>query len=93
MAGFNQFYYSFSPTIADWERSSPALKEAIKITLIPLLTSLSILNYVDVDSEEEMLGFGIGIILLNLGIYVLGPVLGVMKFGNYTKHKLCKSLG
>jgi len=48
---------------------------------------------VDVDSEEEMLGFGIGIILLNLGIYVLGSVLGVMKFGNYTKHKLCKYLG
>jgi len=40
-----------------------------------------------------MLGFGIGIILFNLWIYVLGPVLGVMKFGNYTKHKLGKYLG
>jgi len=40
-----------------------------------------------------MLGFGIGIILFNLWIYVLGPVLGVMKFGNYTKQKLGKYLG
>ena len=41
MAGFNQFYYSFSPAIADYERENPAFKEAVKITLTPLLTSLT----------------------------------------------------
>ena len=49
MIGFNQIYYSFSPTIADWERQNPIFKEAVKLTITPLLTSLSILNYVDVD--------------------------------------------
>ena len=74
MIGFNQFYYSFSPTIADWERQNAVFKEAVKLTITPLITSLSILNYVDIDSEEEMLGYGIGIILLNTGIYFAGPV-------------------
>ena len=65
MSGFNQFYYSFSPMIADLERESPVFKEAVKLTLTPMLSSLSLLNYVDVDSEEEMLGYGISLIILN----------------------------
>jgi hypothetical protein len=74
MTGFNQFYYSFSPTIADWERQNPAFKEAVKIGITPLLTSLSILNYVDMDSEEEVLGYGISLIILNIGMYIVSPV-------------------
>ena len=77
MTGFNQFYYSFSPAIADYERENPAFKETVKIAITPMLTSLAILNYVDIDSEEEMLGYGIGIILLNIGMYFIAPA------GNY----------
>ena len=73
MTGFNQFYYSFSPAIADYERENPVFKEAVKVTLTPMLTSLTLLNYVDVDTEEEMLGYGIGIILLNIGMYFVAP--------------------
>ena len=73
MAGFNQFYYSFSPAIADYERENPVFKEAVKITLTPLLTSLTLLQYVDIDSESEMLGYGIGVILLNIGMYFVAP--------------------
>ena len=73
MTGFNQFYYSFSPTIADYERENPAFKEAVKITLTPLLASLTLLQYADIDSESEMLGYGIGIILLNIGMYFIAP--------------------
>ena len=73
MNAFNQFYYSFSPQIADYERENPVFKEAVKVTLTPLLTSLTLLNYVDVDTEEEMLGYGIGIILLNIGMYFVAP--------------------
>ena len=79
MAGFNQFYYSFSPAIADYERENPAFKEAVKITLTPLLTSLTLLQYVDIDSESEMLGYGIGIILLNIGMYFVAPAVLIMK--------------
>jgi len=79
MTGFNQFYYSFSPTIADYERENPAFKEAVKITLTPLLTSLTLLQYADIDSESEMLGYGIGIILLNIGMYFVAPAVLIMK--------------
>jgi len=78
MAGFNQFYYSFSPYIADYERENPAFKETVKIALTPLLTSLTLLQYADIDSESEMLGYGIGVILLNIGIYFVAPVVLIM---------------
>jgi hypothetical protein len=79
MAGFNQFYYSFSPAIADYERENPVFKEAVKLTLTPLLTSLTLLQYTDIDSESEMLGYGIGVILLNIGIYFVAPAVVIMK--------------
>ena len=82
MTGFNQFYYSFSPVIADYERENIAFKEAVKITITPMLTSLAILNYVDIDSEEEMLGYGIGIILLNIGMYFVAPAVVIFKIRN-----------
>ena len=78
MAGFNQFYYSFSPAIADYERENPAFKEAVKIALTPLLTSLTLLQYADIDSESEMLGYGIGVILLNIGMYFVAPAVLIM---------------
>ena len=73
MKSFNQFYYSFSPTIADLERENPAFKEMVKLVITPLLTSLSILNYVDMYSEAEVLGYGISLILLNVGMYFVVP--------------------
>jgi len=79
MTGFNQFYYSFSPVIADYERENPVFKEAVKLTLTPLLTSLTLLQYTDIDSESEMLGYGIGIILLNIGMYFVAPAILIMK--------------
>ena len=85
MAGFNQFYYSFSPTIADYERENPAFKEAVKLTLTPLLTSLTLLQYADIDSESEMLGYGIGIILLNIGMYFVAPAILITKIRSFYK--------
>jgi len=79
MTGFNQFYYSFSPYIADYERENPVFKEAVRVTLTPLLTSLTLLQYVDIDSESEMLGYGIGVILLNIGMYFVAPAVLIMK--------------
>ena len=75
MSGFNNFYYSFSPVIADYERENPIFKEAVKLTITPLISSLSILNYVDMDSEAEVLGYGISLILLNVGMYFVAPAM------------------
>ena len=79
MTGFNQFYYSFSPAVADYERENQAFKETVKITLTPLLTSLTLLQYADIDSESEMLGYGIGVILLNIGMYFVAQAILIMK--------------
>ena len=85
MTGFNQFYYSFSPAVADYERENPMFKEAVKVTLTPLLTSLTILNYVDIDTEQEMLGYGIGVILLNIGMYFVAPAAVIIAIKNRRK--------
>ena len=75
MTGFNQIYYSFSPYVADYERENPVFKEAVKVTLTPMLTSFSILAHVPIDTEHEILGYGIGVILLNVGMYFVAPAI------------------
>jgi hypothetical protein len=85
MAGFNQFYYSFSPTIADWERENPIFKELVKITLTPMISSLSILNYVNMDSEASVLVYGISLIMLNVGMYFVTPAIMVFGIRKYRK--------
>ncbi len=87
METFNDFYYSFSPYIADYERENTVFREMVKIAITPMITSLSILNYVDMDSEAEVLGYGISLILLNVGMYVGIPASVIIK---YRKFKLMK---
>jgi len=80
MESFNEFYYSFSPAVSDYERQNDFFRDGAKIAIIPLLTSLSILNYVDVDSEAEMVGYGLSLILLNVGMYFGIPTLIITKW-------------
>ena len=75
MTEFNQIYYSFSPQIADYERENSIFKEAVKVTLTPMLASFSLLAHVPIDTEQEMLGYGIGVILLNVGMYFVAPAI------------------
>jgi peptidyl-prolyl cis-trans isomerase B (cyclophilin B) len=82
MAGFNEFYYSFSPGVADLERQSPIFREMVKATITPMLSTLSILQFVEIDSEQEMLGYGIGIILLNVAMYFAVPAIVIVKIKN-----------
>ncbi|MDP3780255.1 MAG: peptidylprolyl isomerase [Nitrosopumilaceae archaeon] len=82
MSVFNSLYYSFSPTIADLERQNPTFKEVVKIVITPLISTLSILQHVDIDSEAEMIGYGIGIILLNIGMYFIAPAFVLLKLNS-----------
>jgi len=75
---FNTLYYSFSPYIADYERENPLFKEAVKIGITPMISSLSILNHVDMNSEYEVLGYGISLILLNMGVYFATPAVVII---------------
>jgi len=80
MAMFNNFYYSFSPTIADMEREHPMFKEAVKLAITPMISTLSLME--NADSESEVLGVGISVIALNLGMYLAVPaivVIGIRK--------------
>jgi len=88
MESFNDFYYSFSPYIADYERENPVFREMVKIAITPMITSLSILNYVDMDSEAEVLGYGISLILLNVGMYVGIPAIVIIKFRKFKLMKI-----
>ena len=81
MNTFNNFYYSFSPQVADMERENPLFKETVKIVITPLLFSLSLMNNVNMDSETEVLGIGASIILLNVGMYFAAPALIVVRLG------------
>ncbi len=78
MNSFNDVYYSFSPVIADYERENPIFKELVKITITPMISSLSILSLSD-DSEITVVGLGISVIMLNIGMYFVAPTIAIMK--------------
>jgi len=80
MESFNDFYYSFSPIIADYERENPIFREAVKIVITPMISSLSLLNYVDMETDAEVIVYGISLILLNVGMYVGIPAMMIMRF-------------
>ena len=80
MSTFNDIYYSFSPTIADMERENSYFKEAVKLTITPMISSLSLME--NVESESEVLSIGISVIMLNLGMYLGVPavvIVGIRK--------------
>ena len=80
MTTFNDIYYSFSPIIADYERENPLFKEAVKLAITPLISSLSLME--NAESESEVLGLGLSVIALNLGMYLGLPaivVIGIKK--------------
>ena len=76
MATFNEAYYSFSPIIADYERENPYFKEAVKLAITPLLSTLAIME--NADSESEVLGLGLSVIALNLGMYIGLPAMVII---------------
>ena len=80
MTMFNDVYYSFSPIIADYERENPLFKEAVKIAITPMISSLSLME--NAESESEVLSIGISVIMLNLGMYLGVPaivIIGIRK--------------
>ena len=87
MTGFNQLYYSFSPTIADMERENPLFQEAVRAFITPMISTLSIMTLADDGSESKVLGLGISVIMLNLGMYVAIPALVGFKAHKYIQSR------
>ena len=73
MTTFNEAYYSFSPYIADMERENPMFKEIVKAGLTPMLSTLTIME--NAETESEVLGLGLSVIALNLGMYIGLPAI------------------
>jgi len=48
------------------------------LAITPMITSLSLMEYA--ESESEVLGIGISLIMLNVMMYVGIPVIAVMRF-------------
>ena len=88
MAGFNQAYYSFSPTVADWERESPVFREVVRALITPMVSTLSIMNMADEGSESQVLGLGVAVIALNLGMYVAAPTVGIFILGRHFRRQV-----
>ena len=76
MTMFNDVYYTFSPTIADMEREHPLFKEAVKLAITPMISTLSLME--NAESESEVLGLGLSVIALNLGIYLGIPAIVIV---------------
>jgi len=88
MTGFNQLYYSFSPTIADYERENPMFQEAVRAFIAPMVSTLFIMTLADTNSEAEVLGFGISVIVLNLGMYIAVPAfIGMKSYKHFKSRK------
>jgi hypothetical protein len=77
MTTFNELYYSFSPTIADMEREHPMFKEIVKAGLTPMISTLSIME--SAETESEVLGLGLSVIALNLGMYLAVPAIVIVE--------------
>ena len=77
MGTFNYIYYSFSPIIADYEREHPMFKEAVKIAITPMISTLSLME--NANSESEVLSIGISVIALNLGMYLAVPAIVIVE--------------
>ncbi|MDA7943972.1 MAG: hypothetical protein MPJ06_08255, partial [Nitrosopumilus sp.] len=75
MGWFNDVYYSFSPAVADMQREHPVFREVVRASLVPLVSSLSLLHHADIETDAEMIGYGASLIMLNLGMYG-APIFG-----------------
>jgi len=87
MSGFNQLYYSFSPTIADMERENPMFQEAVRAFITPMVSTLSIMTLAEDGNESQVFGLGASIIALNLGMYIAAPALIGFKVNKIIKSR------
>ncbi len=73
MSGFNAAYYSFAPAVADMEREIPAVRDAVRLLITPMLASLSVMSLAEGGSDAQVLALGSIVIALNAGLYIAAP--------------------
>lgn len=75
VTGFNNVYYLFSPTIADLERQNPAFQDFVRLFILPMISSLSVMELAEHGNDFQVVMLGSLVILWNFGLYVMVPVL------------------
>ena len=68
---------TISSYIADMEHENPMFKEAVKLVTAPMLSSLTLME--NAETESEVLGLGLSVIALNLGMYIGLPAFGILR--------------
>ena len=66
------------------ERENPMFKEAVKLGLTPMLSTLAIME--NAETESEVLSLGLSVIALNLGMYIGLPAFGILKLYQIRKN-------
>ena len=59
-----------------YERENPLFKEVIKIAITPMISSLSLME--NANSESEVISLGLSVIMLNIGMYLGVPAMVVV---------------
>ncbi len=77
MAEFNQFYYSFSPAVADLERENETFRDVVRTAITPGIYALNVMVLADPGSELSIIVFGLLSVAAVAGIYVAMPSLAV----------------
>ena len=66
------------------EREHPMFKETVKLAITPMISTLSLME--TAETESEVLGLGLSVIALNLGMYIGLPAFGIVKAIQFRKH-------
>ncbi|MDD9813034.1 MAG: hypothetical protein OXU37_01985 [Thaumarchaeota archaeon] len=67
-------YYAFSPAIADAQREEPALREAVRAAVTPMVHVLGVMGHAREGSDLDVIVLGAIAIAANAAIYVVAPV-------------------
>ena len=87
VSGFNAIYYTFSPVIADYERENPLFRDMVRLSITPMIHTLSILNHLDMSNNFEVITYGIAVLVLTILVYVGPPVMAVFLIRRVNKNK------
>jgi len=66
-------YYAFSPAIADAQRQEPALREAVRAAVTPMVHVLGVVGHARDGSALDVVVLGALAIAANAAIYVVAP--------------------
>jgi peptide/nickel transport system substrate-binding protein len=102
MIAFNAWYYSFSPTVANYIATHEAVKTTMKFVLYPLIgvLHLSSASYATLSFEPEVAALMAGVVASSLVglVYLALPVSGVLwlarrRLQRSTEKRIAKLLG